>query len=70
MLVSPRDGVLVSGQSLVLQGVQRGRAGHYQCGGSNGEGRGTSEQVLLAVQCTYFIKLFFPCFHYFSIFSL
>ncbi|GLH02171.1 Uncharacterized protein GBIM_08210 [Gryllus bimaculatus] len=44
-------GVILSDQSLVLQGVTRHSAGDYTCLAVNSEGRGTSNPVALRVMC-------------------
>ncbi|KAG8232504.1 hypothetical protein J437_LFUL012497 [Ladona fulva] len=44
-------GVIMSTQSLVLQGVTRHDAGNYRCVVANSQGETSSEQVRLRVQC-------------------
>ncbi|XP_018020507.1 hemicentin-2 [Hyalella azteca] len=46
---APSQGVVVSGQSLALQGVRRERAGNYVCAASNVEGDARSPPVTLQV---------------------
>lgn len=46
-------GMIVSNQSLVLQGVSRTSAGHYTCIASNQEGDGESSPFNLDVKCRY-----------------
>ncbi|KAG8228133.1 hypothetical protein J437_LFUL000135 [Ladona fulva] len=44
-------GVILSDQSLVLQGVTRNSAGDYTCLAANSEGKGSSNPVTLRVMC-------------------
>lgn len=44
-------GVILSDQSLVLQGVTRLSAGEYTCLAANTEGKGTSNPETLRVMC-------------------
>lgn len=46
-------GIIISNQSLVLQGVSRSTAGNYTCVGYNTEGDGESEPFYLNVMCEY-----------------
>lgn len=61
-------GVILSDQSLVLQGVTRLSAGDYACMAANGEGKGTSNLVALNVMCEYMVHFFFLLFFLFFIF--
>ena len=47
----PSRGVLITGESLVLQRVTRSRAGKYSCVASNSEGDTQSNVVELKVKC-------------------
>ncbi|CAB3374611.1 Hypothetical predicted protein [Cloeon dipterum] len=47
-------GVIISDNSLVLQGVTRFNAGYYTCIASNSEGKGSSNPVELRVMCRPF----------------
>lgn len=44
-------GIIISNQSLVLQGVERKSAGNYTCVGYNTEGDGESSPFYLNVMC-------------------
>jgi len=47
--------IIISNQSLVLQGVSRREAGHYTCGAENAEGPGPhSKPIYLDVLCKSF----------------
>lgn len=52
-------GIIVSNQSLVLQGVSRSTAGNYTCVGYNAEGEGESEPFYLNILCKYQSKSLF-----------
>lgn len=53
--------IIISNQSLVLQGVSRREAGHYTCGAENAEGPGPHSKALyLDVLC----KFRFECLKY------
>ena len=45
------QGVLISGSSLVLQGVRREQAGDYSCYASNLEGDTTSDIINIQIRC-------------------
>lgn len=46
--------IIISNQSLVLQGVSRHEAGHYTCGAENAEGPGPhSKPIYLDVLCEF-----------------
>lgn len=46
--------IIISNQSLVLQGVSRREAGHYTCGAENAEGPGPhSKPIYLDVLCKF-----------------
>ena len=47
------SGLIMSGQSLVLQGVQRHQTGNYTCIVSNLEGDAQSNSVLLKILCKF-----------------
>jgi hypothetical protein len=53
MVQNVSSGVIISDNSLVLQGVTRHNAGDYTCMAANGEGKGTSNPVELRVMCKY-----------------
>lgn len=46
-------GVVLSTQSLVMQGVTRAHAGHYVCRAANDQGETASQPVRLRVKCEY-----------------
>ena len=46
-------GVIVGGQNLVLQKVQRSDASNYSCGATNYVGSTRSRVLQLSVQCMY-----------------
>ena len=46
-------GVVLSTQSLVMQGVTRAHAGHYVCKAANDQGETASQPVRLRVKCEY-----------------
>lgn len=48
-------GIIISNQSLVLQGVSRSTAGNYTCVGYNTEGDGESAPFYLNVLCKFSI---------------
>lgn len=54
-------GVVLSTQSLVMQGVTRGHAGHYVCKAANDQGETTSQPVRLRVKCKYPALSDSPC---------
>ena len=49
----PARGVLITGESLVLQRATRRRAGNYSCVASNIEGDTQSNVVQLKIKCEY-----------------
>lgn len=49
------SGIILSGQSLVLQGITRHYSGSYTCQVSNSQGETTSNLVILRVKCKYLI---------------
>lgn len=53
-----QQGIIISNQSLVLQGVSRSTAGNYSCVGFNAEGEGVSPPFELNVLCKFYILLF------------
>lgn len=50
------SGIILSGQSLVLQGITRHYSGSYICQVSNSQGETTSNLVTLRVKCKYLIR--------------
>ena len=44
-------GVILAGNSLVLQKVERGRSGNYSCEVANSVNKVTSEPVTLRIKC-------------------
>ena len=46
-----RSGIIISNQSLVVQGVSQSDSGRYTCHVFNSEGEGVSNEVELAVKC-------------------
>ena len=51
------NGIIISGSSLVLQGVTRKHGGKYSCVASNIEGDTQSNILSLKVMCKYFSTL-------------
>ena len=47
------SGLIISGKSLVLQGVKRQQAGNYTCIVSNLEGDAESNSVILQILCEF-----------------
>ena len=45
------DGVILEGDSLVIQGVGRSMAGEYSCTASNLEGDTVSDTLTLEIMC-------------------
>ena len=56
------SGIIISNQSLVVQSVTRSDSGHYTCHVFNTEGEGVSNEVGLAVKCTYW-NIYIHCLH-------
>lgn len=48
-----KNGVIISGSTLVLQKIKRQVAGNYSCAASSVEGDGKSNYVQLRVMCKY-----------------
>ena len=55
-------GILISGNSLVLQKIRREQAGNYSCYASNLEGDTQSKYIQIQVKCKFSLN------HYFDIF--
>ena len=53
-------GILISGNSLVLQKIRREQAGNYSCYASNLEGDTQSKHIQIQVKCKFFFQL---CLH-------
>lgn len=65
----PTATIIISNQSLVLQGVSRREAGHYTCGAENAEGPGPhSKSFYLDVLCELYnyIKKTYIDYNYFK----
>lgn len=62
------SGVIISGKSLVLQGITRKNAGFYACVASNTEGDTESNIIELKVMCKYYASFYgkgcFTCFDF------
>jgi len=48
------EGIIMSNQSLVLQGINREAAGNYTCIATNAEGSISSNSLHLSVMCKFF----------------
>ncbi|CAG2119784.1 unnamed protein product, partial [Medioppia subpectinata] len=48
-IVDNSDGVFINNSSLVIKSVRRQHSGRYQCFANNSEGRGESNELVLAV---------------------
>lgn len=48
------NGIMVVGNSLVLQKVSKKQGGNYSCNASNSQGWNSSEPIRLSVKCEYF----------------
>ena len=62
MVLHDKDaGIIISGSSLVLQGVSRKMSGLYSCVASNIEGDTSSNTLELKVMCKLTTKIKFTC---------
>lgn len=57
-VVNAGAGVSVRENTLMIHSVGRRHAGRYRCVASNAQGEGRSEEILLKVQCKYWLILY------------
>lgn len=59
------EGVVVSGLSLAVRGVQRHHTGSYTCAATNTQGTNTSNPVHLLVQCELTCPAYLSTLYYY-----